>query len=261
MENKIKTSQTLKVTSKRKLYPSDVTNKSSEKDDASKIEPDGLINQTDKKIHRSRVFKPSSNRVDHGLYPLQDSQLADIKTEIPDDTSSRQFVPVTTESIQHVLADLKRLELESRLVLLVFDDCFTQPGPSFDMIKSVVEPVVGYLDSNCILIKTSLTQLMSNISEADAKEYRIINQAYVICPKGAKEEDVIKRASERNILYGIMTFGCIFNSLKKQTFLVKKEALIAAKLSGPTEILDKSLHKGKRLKLCYGDNHHADSRN
>lgn len=247
MKNKSKI-RSQKVAIDLKVQPCNSTENISKENNVSKMK------SNDSNSSANTTF-PSSNQSD-----LKDLQPVTINNtiKIPEQFSNNEFLPVTSETLQHVLSEIKRLSSDSRLVLIVFNECFTKPNLKFNMIKSLLEPVVGQLDNNCVLLKSSLSKLMPNIAETYAKEFKILNQAYVICPKGKSEEEVARRASERNILYGFMTFSCVLNSVQTGTCFVNKEALLAttaaainSKPNLKRTIEQQTSKKGKRLKPYY----------
>lgn len=284
MENRSK-SQLKKVTIKRKVHPNDA-DKLDRKNDTSKIQFNDLDREKDNKVI-TRVFyhssirqnlpkpsKPPATKPYPNLPSLKPVTVAPVRAATPklpdlkpvivapiqtmtkptvasELMFSDEFVPITSESIKHVLIDIEQIAWNSRLVLVVFDECFMKPDLTFNLIKRLYEPIVGQLDFNCFFLKTNLGQLMPNIAEAYAREFEAMNQAYIICSKELSEEEVVRRACERRILFGIMTSSCIVNSLKRETFLIKKEVLLDKGAVNPTtEIRQQSFDKGKRLKLC-----------
>lgn len=222
--------------------------------------PTTIVNQEVKETGVSCIKQNNTGSIRDELNPIatssspEDTLNLNNATEMPEQAETKscnEFIPITRESIRYVQNIMKSFSSESRVVFVMFDACFAKSDLTFSIVRSKLEPVIGTIDYDCVLLKSNLTKLMPNPSKAYAREIRSVNQAYIICPKGMTEDELIQNASGKNILYGIMTFSCISNSLEKETFFINKEALLTVPLKRAlvqnTE--QEPARKGKRLKL------------
>lgn len=183
--------------------------------------------------------------------PKSSQQSTTIEPDIPS-VSSREFIPVTYESVRHVLNLMSRYSEEGCSVVVVFDTCFNYANVTIAEIREKLEPLFGKIDTGCVMIKSNLDQLMPNLDEANSRDYNLRGQAYIITRKGIDMEEFNHRANELNILYGSITMSCVEMNLKKGVYVMHKDALIEAGASPQsveaTHVSDSSSHKGKRIK-------------
>lgn len=172
------------------------------------------------------------------------------------DMRQSEFVPITSESLGHVENLMKQYEREDRLVAIVFDRCFNQPDITMGEIRKRFEPIFGDIGDDCVLIKSSLYELLPNLDEAYKRPIILKGQAYFIGPKSLSRKEFASVASQSSILSGLMTIGCVMLNLKRGAYLINKKAL--SKVGSPeTTVISNPIEqqsKGKRIKLeCDGD--------
>lgn len=166
------------------------------------------------------------------------------------DVRDSEFVPITSESISHILNTMKIYEQQDRVVTIVFDQCFNQPDITLAAIRKKFEPFFGTIGHDCVMIKTNLNQMMPNPEEAYSRQFLFKGQAYLIGPKGLSKTAFLSKVSQSTILFGIMTMGCVVLNLKRGSYLVNRRALQVDYAPKTTVISQpvKESSKGKRIR-------------
>lgn len=165
---------------------------------------------------------------------------------------SDYFVPLTTDSLSYATNFVYKMSKENRLVFVTFDQCFTNPNLNINDVNNRYSPICGFIEENCVMIKSSLDKLMPDIKLAYRKEFKRLPQAIIITPRGMDRHILDAQAKKNKILCSITTFSCIVMNLKKNTYLMSRKALLRAgvpEASLTQAQIESPVNKGKRLKL------------
>lgn len=167
------------------------------------------------------------------------------------DVRDSHFVPITSETIGHVLELMEHFEIENRVVAIVFDPCFNRPDITMDEVRQKFEPYFGEVGDNCIFIKTNIDRLVLNLDEAYKRQFSFKGQAYFIGPPAMSKAQFLAIASQSAILFGLMTIGCVKLNLKKGSYLIHREGLLkrGVRQSVLTPPATEEMNQGKRMKL------------